>query len=108
MLLPSDADLAEIADDLSHLALVAIEFPKFTDGRGYTLARLLRERHGFTGEVRAVGQVLRDQLFYLARCGFNAFELAAGKDLDAALHGFRDFAAGYQAAADEPRPWYRR
>src|SRR5215216_3698912 len=94
--------------DLDRLALIAIEFPKFTDGRGYSIARLLRDRYKFTGELRAVGWVLRDQLRYLERCGFTAFELKPGKPLESALEAFGELSVTYQAAADDPRPLYRR
>lgn len=100
--LPSDIP------DLERLALIAIEFPKFTDGRGYSVARMLRQRHGFRGELRAVGWVLRDQLLYLERCGFNAFELQPGKPLESGLEAFTEFSVTYQAAVDDPRPLYRR
>jgi uncharacterized protein (DUF934 family) len=90
------------------LALIAIEFPRFTDGRGFSVARQLRDRHGFAGELRAVGWVLRDQLFYMERCGFNAFELQPGKPLESALEAFGEFSVTYQAATDDPRPIYRR
>jgi uncharacterized protein (DUF934 family) len=92
----------------NRLALIAVEFPRFTDGRGYSIARQLRDRHGFTGELRAVGWVLRDQLYYLERCGFDAFELKPGKPLESALEAFGEFSATYQAATDDPRPIYRR
>jgi uncharacterized protein (DUF934 family) len=92
----------------SRLALIAIEFPRFSDGRGFSIARQLRDRHGFKGELRAVGWVLRDQLFYMERCGFNAFELKAGKPLESALEAFGEFSVTYQAATDDPRPIYRR
>jgi len=94
--------------DLARLALIAIEFPKFTDGRGYSVARMLRERHGFGGELRAVGWVLRDQLQYLERCGFTAFELKPGKPLESGLEAFGEISVAYQAAVDDPRPLYRR
>ncbi|HSK00569.1 MAG TPA: DUF934 domain-containing protein [Kofleriaceae bacterium] len=90
------------------LALIAIEFPRFSDGRGYSVARMLRDRHGFTGELRAVGWVLREQLYYMERCGFNAFELQPGKPLESALEAFGEFSVTYQAATDDPRPIYRR
>ena len=93
---------------LERAPLVAIRFPKFVDGRGYTSARLLRDRLGYAGELRAVGDVLRDQLFYMARCGFDSFALKAGKDIDGALAAFDDFSVAYQAAADDPRPLFRR
>ncbi len=81
---PAD-DPEEIAADLPRLALVAVHFPKFADGRGYSTACLLRRRLGYRGELRAVGDVLRDQLFYLARSGFDAFQLREGADPHAAL-----------------------
>lgn len=105
--IPSDTLPTDIPE-VGRLALIAIEFPRFTDGRGYSIARLLRDRHGFTGELRAVGWVLRDQLFYLERCGFEAFELKPGKPLESALAAFGEFTATYQAAVDDPRPIYRR
>lgn len=94
--------------DLTTLALIAIRIPKFTDGRGYSLARLLRSRHGYRGELRATGDVLHDQLFYLKRCGFDAFELRADQDPQAALTAFAPFSAAYQASADQVHPLFRR
>jgi len=85
-----------------------VSFPVFTDGRGYSIARLLRDRHGWTGELRAVGDVLRDQLFALARCGFDSFALRAGQDVQASLAAFGDFSVRYQSATDEPMPLFRR
>jgi len=105
---PGDADPDEIGPLLEGVSLVTVAFPKFTDGRGYTVARVLRERHGYAGGLRAVGHVLRDQLFYLARCGFDAFELAEGKDAGDALAAFGDFSVTYQPAADVPEPIWRR
>lgn len=87
--------------------LIAIHFPKFADGRGYTLARLLR-RQGFAGELRAVGDVLRDQLFLMQRCGFDSFALKPGKDEGLALAAFNDFSVRYQGAADDARPLFLR
>jgi uncharacterized protein (DUF934 family) len=103
-----DEEPSALADDLPDLALVAIEFPKFTDGRGYSKARLLRSRWRFTGELRAVGNVLRDQLYYMHRCGIDAFELQPGKSLEQALGAFDELSVTYQAAADDPRPLFRR
>src|SRR4051794_23757854 len=74
--LESSDDPEALAGHLDRLTLVAIHFPTFTDGRGYSIARLLRERYGFKGEIRAVGEVLRDNLFYLSRCGFDSFDLS--------------------------------
>jgi len=106
--LRSDQEAKTVAPYLSELALVAVEFPGFKDGRGYTTARLLRDRFGWKGQIRAVGDVLRDQLFYMRRCGFDAFELKAGKDIEGAVAAFRDFSVTYQGAADDPRPLFRR
>lgn len=106
--LDSDQDPADIADDLGRLALVGVNFPKFTDGRGYSTARLLRERYGWRGELRALGDVLRDQLFEMARVGFDSFALRADQDVDAALGAFRDFSDAYQTAVDRPQPLFRR
>ncbi|MCP5158448.1 MAG: DUF934 domain-containing protein [Gammaproteobacteria bacterium] len=106
--LPNTTNIADLAADLPTLALVALEFPKFADGRAYSQARLLRERHGYQGEIRAVGDVLRDQLFFMARSGFDAFELRADRSLEDALEAFNDFSESYQPAADQPLPLYRR
>jgi uncharacterized protein (DUF934 family) len=107
LVLQSD-ELPEQIPNLERLPLIAIDFPKFGDGRGYTSARLLRQRFGYKGELRAVGDVLRDQLFYMARCGIDSFALKAGKDIEGALAAFDDFSVAYQAAADDPRPLFRR
>jgi uncharacterized protein (DUF934 family) len=102
--LKSDQPPVLIAEDLEHFDLVALEFPKFTDGRAYSYARLLRERYGFTGELRAVGNVLRDQLFFMQRCGFDAFEVADARTLDGWHAAAREITVRYQPAADQ-RPW---
>lgn len=104
---PGD-DACDLAADLPSLALIAIDFPHFTDGRGYSTARLLRERHAFAGELRAVGDVGRDQVFNLSRVGFDAFALREGEDADAALGAFADFSEAYQASVDRPLPLFRR
>lgn len=98
----------QLAADLEHLELVAIDFPAFKDGRGYSYARELRQRYGFNGEVRAVGDVLQDQLFYMWRCGFNAFEVRADRDLEEALDGLKVFTVTYQGDVHEPDPIFRR
>jgi uncharacterized protein (DUF934 family) len=98
----------DLEDDLTSLPLVAIHFPAFKDGRGYSYARELRTRYNFKGEVRATGDVLRDQLFYMTRCGFNAFEIRADRSIEEALHGLKDFSVTYQADVNDPRPIYRR
>jgi uncharacterized protein (DUF934 family) len=104
---PAD-DLAAIADRVAGLRIVAVKFPKYGDGRGYSIGRLLRERHGFKGELRAVGEVARDHLQLLAHCGFDAFELREGEDVADALAAFEDFSDAYQATVAQPRPLFRR
>ena len=105
-LAPADDPLA-LADDVAALDVVAIDFPAFTDGRGYSSARLLRDRLGYKGELRAIGDVQRDQLYYLSQVGFDAFALAEGRDVDAALASLRDFTDGYQGTQART-PWFRR
>lgn len=95
---PAD-HIAALVSELPRLALIAIEFPAPGEGRGYTQARLLRSRHAFAGELRAVGAVKRDQLFFMARCGFDAFELAAGEDPEAAVQALKRFTVSYQPRA---------
>ncbi len=104
---PAD-DPADIVADLDKFAVIAVHFPKFTDGRGYSTAALLRTRYGYRGELRAFGDVGRDQLFYLARCGFDAFKLAPERDPDAALASFNDFTIRYQGSVDDPAPLFRK
>ena len=84
----------QIADLLGRIDLVAVRFPAFTDGRGYSTARLLRQRYGWKRELRAVGDILRDQMFYLSRCGFDTFDLKDGESVADALSGFGDFTGG--------------
>ena len=98
----------DLEDDLGALPLVAIHFPAFKDGRGYSYARELRTRYNFKGEVRATGDVLRDQLFYMTRCGFNAFEVREDRSIEEALQGLKDFSVTYQGDVNEPRSLYRR
>jgi uncharacterized protein (DUF934 family) len=104
---PAD-DPAALAVDVDRLALIAVDFPHFTDGRGYSTARLLRERYGYQGELRAVGDVLRDQVFYLKRVGFDAFALRGDQDPDDATKALDDFSEAYQTSADRPQPLFRR
>lgn len=104
---PQD-DPGSIAADLSRLSLVAVHFPKFTDGRGYSIARLLRERYGYRGRLRAVGDVLRDQLFYMLRCGFDSFEMKHLEQLDDALTAYRDFSDAYQTSVERTVPLFKR
>ncbi len=105
-LAPND-DPALIAPDLKMLRVVAVDFPTFTDGRGYSIARLLRERFDYRGELRAIGDIQRDQLFFLREVGFDTFDLRDDTDITGALFGLQDFADGYQATAVRA-PWFRR
>lgn len=97
-----------IAADLDRLPLVAVDFPSIGDGRGYTTARLLRERYGYKGEVRATGAVLKDTLLGMQRCGIDSFLLREGEDVDDALTAFDELPVAYQANALEPQPLFRR
>lgn len=106
--LASNQHAEEIADDLEYFETVALNFPIFRDGRAYTTARLLREQYGYKGELRATGDVLRDQIFYMHRCGFDAFEVRADRSVDDAIKAFDDFSVLYQPAADEHQPLWRR
>ncbi len=94
--------------DIEKFSLIAVNFPKFADGRGYTLAYHLRVRLGYRGELRAIGDVLCDQLFYMQRVGFDAFAVRADKDIHQALHSLSDFSLSYQASADVAQPLFRR
>ena len=99
--LKSDQPPSLIQGLIQHIDLVALEFPAYTDGRAYSYARLLRDRYGFVGEIRAVGDVLRDQAFYMQRCGFDSFEVADASALPGWLDSLRDFTLVYQPAADQ-------
>jgi uncharacterized protein (DUF934 family) len=98
--LHSDQPPELIAAELPHFALVALEFPKFRDGRAYSYARLLRERYGFTGELRAIGDVLLEQLFFMLRTGFNAFEIQDADPLGAYRTALGDLSVWYQPTGD--------
>ena len=105
-LAPAD-DPALLAGDVGKLPVIAIDFPRFADGRGYSIARLLRDRYDYQGELRAIGDIARDQLYFLHQVGFDAFVLRDGKDAQDALASLRDFTDGYQATARRT-PWFRR
>ncbi|MCL2346599.1 MAG: DUF934 domain-containing protein [Desulfobulbus sp.] len=109
LLLQPGERVEDIVDDLAHFALIAINFPKFGDGRGYSTASLLRQRYNFRGELRAVGEVLHDQLFFMHRVGFDSYALKDGKDAAHALAaGFSPFSDSYQASTRPPQPHFRR
>ena len=98
----------QIHGEIGAIPVVAVDFPVFSDGRGFSIGRLLRDRYGFKGQLRAIGQPIRDQLSYLARCGFNAFALADHYDPEQALASLKDFSNSYQSAVDQPVPLFRR
>ena len=104
----SDERPEALKDDLPQLALIAVDFPKFTDGRGYSIAYNLRVRLGWAGELRAIGDVLRDQLFQMRRVGFDAYAVRADRDIHDALKGLSDFSETYQASVDQKVPLFRR
>ncbi|MCK7596967.1 DUF934 domain-containing protein [Microbulbifer sp. CAU 1566] len=106
--LDSDETAELIGDQASELPLIAAHFPAFTDGRAFTAGRLLRQRYGFEGELRAVGNFIRDQLTYLKRCGFNAFAYQGDQPLEGLLDSMQDFTDSYQAAVDQTQPIFRR
>ena len=109
LLLQPDDRVEDIAADLDYFVVIAIDFPKFVDGRGYSSASLLRQRYHYQGELRAVGDVLHDQLFFMQRVGFDSYELKDGKSVDYAIEaGFSPFGDAYQASTSQPQPHFRR
>jgi uncharacterized protein (DUF934 family) len=98
----------ELKGELSHFKVVAVDFPKFADGRGYSIAYNLRARLGYTGELRAIGDVLRDQLFYMSRVGFDAYAVREDRNIHDALKGLTDFSEVYQTSWDRKSPLFRR
>jgi uncharacterized protein (DUF934 family) len=108
LVLEADVDPVAIAADVARASLIAIHIKAFTDGRAYSLARLLRERHGYAGELRAIGDVQRDQVLYLARCGFDSFALRDDQDPTQAIAALAELSIAYQANVREPRPLFAR
>ncbi len=111
LLKPEDLDLDALLPHLAQLTLIAVHFGSSGEGRGYTQARLLRERHGYKGELRAVGKIRVDQMFFLARCGFDAFELVDDDDAATAIAQLDRFSVAYQTGAGaltHPRMRYGR
>ena len=102
-----DDESEEVAKDLSNFDLIAVDFPAFKDGRGYSHARILRDHYNYQGDIRAVGDVLRDQLFYMQRCGITSFHLHEDRDFEDAILGLSDFSVKYQTAADGALPVYK-
>ncbi len=105
--LSSDQPPSLIEDSLEYLDVIVLDFPRFTDGRGFSYARLLRERYGFTGEIRAVGQWFRDQMAFMQRCGINAFVVNGDRSLGEWLEAQQEISVVYQPAADD-RTWVSR
>jgi len=108
LVLEAGDDPARVAAALAEARVVAVRFPKFGDGRAYSIARLLRERYGYKGELRAIGEVGQDHLYYMAQCGFDAFELRAGENPEEALAAFDDFTTSYPSTTAQPQPLFRR
>jgi uncharacterized protein (DUF934 family) len=106
--LASDERPEALKDDFDLLPLIAVDFPKFGDGRGYSIAYNLRARYGYQGELRAIGDVLRDQLFYMQRVGFNAFATRPDRSIEDALKGLTDFSEAYQTSWDQKTPLFKR
>jgi uncharacterized protein (DUF934 family) len=106
MLEPGET-LAPLLEHIDDIPLVLVNFPTFMDGRGFSYGRELRER-GYRGELRAVGHFMRDQLTYLSRCGFDAFQFEDEQELEEALASLADFSEYYQASIDQPEPLFRR
>ncbi len=106
-LAPAD-DPQQLADSFGQIALIAVDFPKFTDGRGYSIASLLRSKLHWKGELRAIGDVLHDQLYYMQRVGFNAYALRSDRSAEVGLAALKDFEDIYQFSTDQALPVARR
>ena len=104
----SDERPEALKGEVDQFSVIAVDFPKFADGRGYSIAYNLRARLGYTGELRAIGDVLRDQMFYMQRVGFDAFAPRADRSIEDALKGLSDFSEKYQTSWDEKSPLFRR
>jgi len=105
---PNNRKVAELEPYLDRLAVIVLSFPNFKDGRGYSQARQLRERYGFVGELRAAGQILRDQFLFLVRAGFDALEVAKIGDAEAFASSLARYTVFYQGAGDDRAPALRR
>ena len=106
--LKAEDEPGELARDVASLTLIAVHFPKFGDGRGYSTGALLRRRYGYRGELRAFGDIGRDHLFALQRCGFDSFRLPPQRDPVDALVSLDDFSLRYQGSVDDPLPLFRK
>lgn len=106
--IPNTLDVNDLGDEWLILSIAVLDFPEFADGRALSQARVLRDQLGFTGEIRATGDVQRDQMYHMSRSGVNAFAVKDGRDIEAAVQSLRDFTLAYQGAADNPTPGFRR
>jgi uncharacterized protein (DUF934 family) len=110
--LEGNEEIPDCIESLLKLPVISIRFSKFVDGRGFSLARLLRERYNYSGELRAMGDIMRDQLYLLKHAGFNAFQLGCESDsdyrLENAVDSLYDFSENYQCTAVQPNPLFRR
>lgn len=102
------ADLVSAFDDINQLPLIAVHVERFADGRIFSIGNLLRTRHGYKNTLRAFGDVLRDQLFFLKRCGFDSYLIRADRSAEDALASLKDFSQPYQGAVDDKQPVWRR
>ncbi len=107
VMINGDTAMTDLASFLDKFEMIALDFPAFKDGRCYSHARVLRDRHKFQGDIRAVGDVLRDQLFYMQRCGISSFAVREDRDMEDALNGLKDFSVTYQSASDGSLPIYK-
>jgi uncharacterized protein (DUF934 family) len=106
--LNSDELVESIKDELFNFSIIGLNFPIFTDGRSYSNARQLRQEFAYEGEIRALGDVLRDQLFYMHQCGFTSFALRYDQDIDSCLTAFTDFTENYQPTTVKHQALFRR
>ena len=106
--LDSEDDPYDLANDAAELPLIAVNFPVFRDGRAFSSAAILRERLSFKGDLRAIGDVLRDQVFYMKKCGINSFEIEDSLEAEEILQAFADFKDSYQSTVEIPEPLFRR
>lgn len=100
--------LIAAASDINRLPIIAVHVERFADGRIFSIGNLLRTRYGYKNELRAFGDVLRDQLFFLKRCGYDSYQIRADRSAKDALAGLKDFSRPYQGAVDETQPVWRR
>ncbi len=106
--LSSDQEVSELSKLMEKLEVIALNFNAFADGRSFSQARVLREQLDYTGEIRATGAFIQDQLAYLKRCGFDAFSVSETENMESLKKSLDDFSEFYQAACDEPNPLFRR